>query len=193
MVFFEPKLVNRSQIGSLDSGVSCFPSHFASLRAILLPARTILYLVKMISTGSPVVLDRRGASIVSIYNFCSISNSSLWRIYQGRAVVNCIQISIFVLSATAHRCLSIFACKLWIAFKLVSLFYQQQHQCKRFVLCRSTHQTNLTIWNSKQSTLKSLYPTLSTSFCAPYTEGNWLHDYPKKQDCLGEEGNPALF
>ena len=22
---------------------------------------------------------------------------------------------------------------------------------------------------------------------------NWLHDYQKKQDCLGEEGNPALF
>ena len=77
MVFFESKLVNRPQIGSLDSGVCCFPSHFASLRAILPPARTILYLVKIISTGSPIVLDRRGASIVSIYNFCSISNSSL--------------------------------------------------------------------------------------------------------------------
>lgn len=63
MVFFESKLVSRPQIASLDSGVSCFPSHFASLRAILPPARTILYLVKMISTGSPVVLDRRGFSV----------------------------------------------------------------------------------------------------------------------------------
>ena len=45
----------------------------------------------------------------------------------GSVVVNCFKISIFVLSDTTYPPLCVSIDGLWIALKLVSLYYQTQH------------------------------------------------------------------
>ena len=58
---------------------------------------------------------------------CGISNNQKWNYEHQRAVVICLKIRTFVVSATTNKPVRVFSLLLWFAWKFVPLWYQQQH------------------------------------------------------------------
>ena len=68
-----------------------------------------------------------GCDLLENSYLCGISNNTLLAGLSTLAVVICLKIRTFVVSATTHRMRGIHHEQLWFAWKFVPLWYQQQH------------------------------------------------------------------
>ncbi len=80
------------------------------------------------------VLRWYSCELLSNYYLCDVRNNKLFEINYTKIVVNCFQIIIFVTSETTCCAVKIANWRLWIAFKLLSLWRQKQHRLISYLL-----------------------------------------------------------